>query len=286
MGRRKSDKFIPDSDHQFADMARTFAGAIARDPARFMLSSDDAKKLVDVAQKFRDALALSTRPATRTTITRMHKDEERVEAERIVRLYGNLIRANPGIDRAAKIQIDVKERPTRLNRRTCPQTPPMLMYVGTEREQIAGEGLHVLRFIDEFGSGTRAKPAGAARLELFVGLVWPNDPTPNHPRELSGGPFWYLRSFTKSPIRATYPLPAEPMRVVYWARWADATGDFGPFSKTCDASVVHCSAANAMRIDDQRANQARPLPVIVERVDATPLLPDQAVALRRLPEAA
>jgi hypothetical protein len=286
MGRSKSDKFIPDSDDQFADMARKFAGAISRDPGRFMLSSDDATKLVTAAKKFRDALALATRPATRTTITRMRKDDARVEAERIVRLYGNLIRVNPAIDRAAKIEIDVKERPTRLKRRTCPQTPPMLMYVGTEREQIAGEGLHVLRFIDEIGSGTRAKPAGAARLELFVGLVWPNDPTPKHPSELSGGPFWYLRSFTKSPMRVRYPLPAEPMRVVYWARWADATGEVGPWSKTCEASVVHSSRASAMRMEDQRANQARPLPVIVERVDDTPLLPDQVAPLRQLPEAA
>ncbi len=33
-------------------------------------------------------------------------------------------------------------------------------------------------------------------------------------------------------IRLTPPLASEPMRVVYWARWADSAGNVGPFSAT------------------------------------------------------
>jgi hypothetical protein len=88
-----------------------------------------------------------------------------------------------------------------------------------------------------WGNKRRAKPDGAVRLELFVDLVPEGEPVPKHPFERrSGMGGWYLRSFTKSPIRVEYPRPVNgSMLVVYWARWADATGDFGMFSKTCVA---------------------------------------------------
>src|SRR5205085_2414541 len=43
---------------------------------------------------------------------------------------------------------------------------------------------------------------------------------------------WYLRSYTRSPIVLTPPMPRVPMRVVYWGRWADSVGNVGPFSAT------------------------------------------------------
>lgn len=32
-------------------------------------------------------------------------------------------------------------------------------------------------------------------------------------------------------------MPSSPMQVVYWARWADSSGNVGPFSKTVVADV-------------------------------------------------
>jgi hypothetical protein len=50
---------------------------------------------------------------------------------------------------------------------------------------------------------------------------------------------WYLRSFSTSRFEVEFPYLSDgtPALVVYWGRWADARGGFGPFSKTCVARV-------------------------------------------------
>src|SRR5690606_2900595 len=40
-----------------------------------------------------------------------------------------------------------------------------------------------------------------------------------------------------SRIEVKFPIPSEPMLVVYWGRWADARGGVGRFSRTCVARV-------------------------------------------------
>jgi hypothetical protein len=46
-----------------------------------------------------------------------------------------------------------------------------------------------------------------------------------------------LRSYTRNPIVLAPPMARVPMRVVYWARWADSSGDVGPFSATAVAWI-------------------------------------------------
>jgi hypothetical protein len=82
-----------------------------------------------------------------------------------------------------------------------------------------------------------AKPEGAARLELFVDLIPPGEPIPNHPGHRHGGLGFYLRSFTRSPLKVEYPKTDSPMRVVYWGRWASSTGEPGPFSRALVAPI-------------------------------------------------
>ena len=224
-------KFIPDSDSDFALMARNFALPIARDPARYFLSADDAQKITSAVGGFRDALVIATRPGTRTKIAIMAKDVARSEAERTVRKYANLSRANDRVSQVNKKLIAVRERPRRLRRRMCPKRPPHLRY----RPSASGSAdVHLLEFREAFAARSRAKPFGAARLELFVGLIAPGQPVPESPAPPGA---WYLRSFTTNPIRVKFPVSQEPMLVVYWGRWADATGDVGPWSATVPARV-------------------------------------------------
>jgi hypothetical protein len=56
-------------------------------------------------------------------------------------------------------------------------------------------------------------------------------------KSLCHGTSLYLRSYTRSPIRLTPPMAKVPMRIVYWARWADSTGNVGPFSATAAAWI-------------------------------------------------
>jgi hypothetical protein len=219
-------------------MARNFAHIIANKLERYHVSAEEAQELSTKVAAFRDAMAANCHPQTRCKATVMRKDAARVEAERIIRDVANRIRADRTISSIDKTMVRVKERPTRLRRRECPQTPPMLMFGKSASSHDAMEGRHIIRFYDHESTRRPAKPEGAARLELFVDLVPPGEPIPSWPGERWGGRMWYLRSYTRSPIVVEYPRCNEPMRVVYWARWAGANGETGPFSKPLAATKV------------------------------------------------
>src|SRR4051812_16691012 len=54
----------------------------------------------------------------------------------------------------------------------------------------------------------------------------------NHPASNHGLRPWYWRSYTRSPIVLAPPMARVPMRVLYWARWADSMVNVGPFCST------------------------------------------------------
>lgn len=240
-------KFIPDGDREFAAMARNFADVIERDPAAYFLSTNDAQTISAAVQAYRDALAACLRKLTKSKRTVMLKDTARDEAERVVREHANLIRPNPAITDEDKLAIGIRRKRPRNGSRNSGSGhgrsfgQPYLRF-------IAGRGsVHVLEFRDEFGSPTKAKPVGAARLELFAALVEPGERVPMRPDErckacascdqLRGR---YMRSFTRNPIEVEYPVSADPSKaklVVYWGRWADVTGEVGPWSSATRARV-------------------------------------------------
>lgn len=230
-------KFIPDGDDDFAFMARHFSSHIEKDPSRYHVTTAEAQEIAAKVAAFRDALAAHLSRMTSCNATKMRKEETRAEAVSIIRDIANRIRADRRIGALAKMSVFVKERPKQLRRRKCPQTPPVLLFSRQTPSANTIEGKHILVFLDGFGKKSRAKPDGAVRLELFVDLVPPGDPIPNWPGERWGGRMWYLRSYTRSPITVDYPKCDEPMRIVYWARWAAASGETGPFSKTLAARI-------------------------------------------------
>ena len=289
--RRKLTKFIPDGDSDFALTGRAFARSIERDPERFMLTKEDGQRIAHAMDEFRRALAVTTAPGGCTKPDTKRKDDLRKKAKAIVREYGNVIRANPKISSIDKMMLRIKERPQRPKDRSCRQTPPVLTFKGIIEAGNEGQKQHVLKFLDQIGCGTRAKPPGAVRLELFVELVAPGEPLPTHPGEL--GREWYLGSFSRNPMVVEYPVPTTPMKIVYWARWANATHKTGPFSKTCEGPVVGWS--NAAALDDKRkgsrvmvSRRQRALP-LVERSEETKLLGSDGTSEdgpRALPDAA
>jgi hypothetical protein len=298
MSRKPSGKFIPDSDSDFARVARNFAVGISENPEKFFVAPHDSEMITRRVQEFRDALAAAMARGTRTSGNVHRKDQARARAEQIIRRFANQIRVNPDICTADKLLIHIKERPTQLKARKCPQSAPVLQFVGSIDGAQAAMPIHVLRFwafdpmrFKDCQPVKRAKPAGAARLELFVELIDPDEPVPNWPGEL-GRP-WYLRSFTKNPIHVEFPMPRRPMKVVYWARWADATGGVGPWSKTCVARVEGWHDAGAL--EDKRPGSRgrsrivvsllrRELP-IVERSGQRKLLECDARAVEDVPDA-
>ena len=232
-----SDKFIPNGDSEFAVMTRWFVRAIEKDPKKWGFSQFDAEQLSRRVKAFRDALSVARSRTTRTPSAIMIKDEARKKAEELVRRLANIIRASDQISAAEKLRLRIKERPKKLGRRTVPFAAPNLTYLGAPRNAGPNSGLHLLSLTEGFTFINKSKPNGAVRVELFADLVAMDEPVPQFPGQYLGGRPWYLRSFTSSPIKVQHPVPPVPMLVVYWARWADAKGNVGPFSQTCVARV-------------------------------------------------
>lgn len=250
---RNLAKFIPEADSDFAHVAgNVFLAYLKRDPASYGVTADDVARIATAVAEFRAALAKSIHKFSRTQRTIMDKDVARAKAEAVVRRYANIIRANPDVSDTRKRLLRLKLRPEKLKKRECPQTPPRLQFLGSgdgvaqEAGEGNGSGVHVIRFSNgndggvitassEIGLVRNARPDGAVRIELYFDMVPAGEPIPNLPGE-RGWPK-YLRSFTRSPIEVEYPIPSEPMLIVYWARWANATGETSRWSQTCVARV-------------------------------------------------
>jgi hypothetical protein len=223
-------KFIPNGDLDFSEMAWRFAHGVANDPEKYQIDQDDAEALAGAVARFREALSKARGGGRRSAspAETSAKDAARAEAEKIIRRVAGAIRSNDRVEAAHKAMLGIKvagarRRSAKVPR--CPQESPRLHF-----EQAIHRSVHVPEHeLTFWGVACEGRPAGAARLELFAELVPPEDAVPKRPGDSRYG-VHYLRSYVRSPIRLVPPMAERPMRVVYWGRWADASGDVGPFS--------------------------------------------------------
>ncbi|MGC4033525.1 MAG: hypothetical protein QM754_17695 [Tepidisphaeraceae bacterium] len=191
------------------------------------MSAENAEALADRVRAFDEALSTAHSPHTRSPIATMKKEQARAELEAVLRPMANQIRANPAIDSTSKFILGMRDRAKPRPADGPPTDAPRLWFTRAIHET-AGVPEHVLEFGHRDAGG---RPPGVARIEIFADLI-PADADPNrHYREGSVGRPVYLRSYTKSPVRLVPPLAEKPMRVVYFARWADAGGEVGPFRR-------------------------------------------------------
>ena len=238
--RSRTTKFIPASDSDFAKMARTFANHIARNTEGFKISQEQSAELLSAVEKFREALTRTLLNDSAGPKATSLKNDARRELEKVIRATGRIVRACESLDDFDRLELNLSARPERLNPRKCPQIAPVLKFVGATHGMNHGAApRHILEYRNDFDLGDKARPHGATRLELFVELVPVGAPVPAHPGQLSGGRLWYMRSYSTSRFETEFPVMSDgtPMLVVYWGRWADSRGGFGPFSQTCVARV-------------------------------------------------
>ena len=167
----------------------------------------------------------------RSPVSTREKDEARAAAVKIYKRCVDLVRLKKDIDGATLIAANLRPHSDKRRARTCPQEPPVMRFSNALHAGAGAMPMHELTFhaLHQWGV---SKPAGATRLELFVDLIAPDEPVPRYPGANDGGRPWYLRSFSRTPIRIAPPICRVPMVVLYWGRWADATGNVGPFCQT------------------------------------------------------
>ena len=287
MGKR----LIPRKDLAFAWKFLSFARTVGRDPQRFAHSPEDAAALNVAAQQFQTAVQTAQHPGSRSQTATRAKDAARAEAERLYQRAITRIRAIDGLDAQMRLMAGMSEPVAKKRARTVPQEPPTMQFVRALYD--GALPMHELAFGPR-GNAHGPKPDGAARIELFVDLIGADEPVPRSPGANDGGRPWYLRSFSRSPIRIVPPICRVPMLVVYWGRWADAVGNVGPWSATVVSRVEGYSPH--VRLATRSANpndrfpvledpsQARRAPrysVVVLEAQQQALIPEQMSAPER-----
>ena len=282
-----ADKLTAGGELKFAGRADAFAAVIARDPQRYGFTQADAETISRAAADFRAKLQAVASKYTRSKQMLDQKDLARDTIKRIMEKYRRIIRANETISSADRIALFITERPTTLGKSKCPQTRPELIYAGPRHSKRVGRKVHVMKFRESFSRigdamfpKSRAKPAGAWGIAIYVELLDEHEKVPKHPGELSGGRPWLLQLATRGPIEAEFPVADRPMRVVYWARWVGKKGDMGPFSQTCVADFEGPQFAHKALVDQTIARRRgqtvvittarKELPEPIEEIEALP----------------
>ncbi len=275
-GKARTTRFIPDADSAFALMAKHFAAHIEQHAERLDVAPEKVDELNNAVAAFRDALTRTIHHSSAGPRATRIKNDARKEAERIVRSVAKFVRgtAEDSLTEVDRMNLNMPKRSKRQTRRlVCPQVAPILKFIGSTDPygNAAQGGRHILEYRNDFDRASTAKPHGTVRLELFVELVPIDEPIPTHPGARSGGRLWYLRSFTTSRFEVDFPRLFDgdrpvPMRVVYWGRWADASGGVGPFSQTCAAPVENApqylpGGASPFRLAGGRHEDFRVMPM-------------------------
>ena len=208
--------YIPAEDAGFRTWAENFASNLSTNPALYMLTAAQAASVQGVVDDFVAALAVATNENTRTKPTIIAKDNARSVAESLCRQYAILIKDNTGIDDADKVAIGV--RPNNPDREPieCPQTAPLLNILGNT------PGSQTLRYADTTTPDSKAKPFGATELQLFR-AIGTEEPAP-----LSAAQFY--AKVTRNPVAVEFSEADDGKIATYYARWASARGEVGPWS--------------------------------------------------------
>jgi hypothetical protein len=211
-----ADNFIPRPDPEALIWFLAFSNGISSSPSTYELTVSDATTIADAVSEFQAALILADSPLTRTPGNVNAKDTKRNLAETLCRQYAIQIKYNNGITDQAKIDIGV--RPVNPDREPvhCPQTSPLVNVTA------ATPGSHTIQFADSLEPHKKAKPFGAASLQLyaFVGA----EPTVDESQAK------FIGLFTKNPIAVAFTPEDDGKMATYFACWSGKRGDTGPFS--------------------------------------------------------
>ncbi len=219
-----AESFIPRTDAQLLIWMEAFAQGISSNPGSFDLTGADATTINEAVIEFSDALSVATYVPTRTQDTVNIKDTKRNAAEALCRQYAIQIKYNNGIDDSLKLGIGVRPVNNAREPIFAPQTSPLLNIVANT------PGAQTVRYADSLEPEKRAKPFGAASLQLFAAIG--EDPIDDE------GQAEFIGNFTKNPIAVAFVEEDNKKVATYFARWQGKRGDVGPWSLPVSMTIA------------------------------------------------
>ena len=208
--------FIPSTDANALIWMQAFSSGISSSVSTYQLTQSDADTIAAAVQAYADTLAIATAPLTRTPGNVNAKDTARNAAESLCRQYAIQIKYNNGISDEAKIQIGVRPVNTSRDPIHCPASSPLVNVKG------ATPGSHTVTFADSLEPDKRAKPFGAAGLQLFCYI---GDAATVDENEAQ-----FVGIFTRNPVSVQFMPEDDGKMATYFARWSGKRGDVGNWS--------------------------------------------------------
>lgn len=223
---------FPRADGDLANWMVMAAELFTANPDRFALSPELAAELDQHARTFFRAFMAASAPGRRTTDAIGAKNQARDGALEAFRAAMMHIRQDASIDPIAKVELGCTPAKPRTGRRPIepPDTAPFLMIVEV------GDGQHTLRIADSATLTKRAKPAGAASMQLLIML---DDRLHTQPDEMAGVVRRATRSRFTVDFKSFDPPPAAGLTATYFGRWMTATSKPGPWSAPVAMTVAY-----------------------------------------------
>lgn len=216
--------FIPNRDSELDAWLLNFSTKLSAGPASYGLTPADAAEVAAVYASWHTAFLTASSPATRTSPVVKAKDDARAAAVSVVRKYAALIRADQGIALDLKLSLGLRVRKRGLTPANPPAAVPILSVAGLDFAR------HELVVSNEAASGRRGKPHGAASLLVLRTI---SDRPVMHPDNAQ-----FLTLATRTRFSSDFTTQDSGKVATYFARWANAKGELGPWSAACSMRIA------------------------------------------------
>jgi hypothetical protein len=180
-----NEKFLSTNEQKLHDRIKGIALAVEAQPEEFAATPQEVQELCEASEAFSSAFMKASGGGTRSMVATEVKDKARDHAKKVVTRLRERLRHVEDLSPVARVVLKLRERAGKPKPAELPKAPPKLRWVRALHEANAASPMHELEF-REFHSDSRSRPSGAARLELFVDLIPPDEPIPNHPGITNG----------------------------------------------------------------------------------------------------
>lgn len=207
--------YVPAADSTFDTWLANLATLTTADPPSYGLTAGQALNIANAYAAWHAAFLLMLSPSTKTAAAVQAKNNERVNAEAVVRPLCQMISLNPGVGSGDKVALGLNPRTSVPAPITAPGTAPLLGILS------AGPLSLVATFKDYTGSPTtKAKPYGVTRCRI----VGATSVTPI----VDPAALLLIAEPTKTPFLLTFDAGQGGKQLYLSGYWVTRTGLISP----------------------------------------------------------
>jgi hypothetical protein len=208
--------YIGETDDARRDWMTNFRDVLQANGGAYFVSSPGVIAISATIDDFLEKLAIVRAANGRTPSSTEAKNAARSQAVDACRTVAMQIKANAGISDELKIAAGV--RPVNPSRTPMP-SPTEMAVIAVLGGML---GSHTLRYLDPDGGESARKPFGCTNLQIYRGIA---------AAEIADvAQTAFYDAVRKNPIASAFDHADDGKVATYFARWANAKGQVGPWS--------------------------------------------------------